>query len=66
MRKVIEERMDDESDYRKYEKNLKDLDRERRKIYKDTLDHQMKLHYYHKNNLGTMTQEEKLMNKQDL
>lgn len=66
MKRVIEERMEEEDGYRKYENSLKELERERRKIYKDTLDHQMKLHDYQKNTLGTMTQEEKLMNKLDL
>ena len=47
--------MEDEQDYRKYERSMKDLDRERRKIYKDTLDHQLKLLDYQKNTLGTMT-----------
>ena len=43
MNKVIEERHKEETDYRQFEKNLKDQDRDRRKIYKDTLDHQMKI-----------------------
>jgi len=39
MRRVVEERHVEENDYRNFEKSMKDQDRERRKIYKDTLDH---------------------------
>lgn len=35
-------------------------------MYKDTLDHQMKLHELQKNSYGTMTQEEKRLNRIDL
>ncbi len=45
---------------------MKDNDRERRKIYKDTLDHQMKILDHQKQVYGTMTNEEKLMNRLDL
>lgn len=66
MKKAIEDRHEEENDYRKYERTMKDIDRERRKIYKDTLDHQMKLLDHQKTVFGTMTNEEKLMNRLDL
>ena len=66
MRKVVEERIVDENDYREFEKRLKMDDRDRRKIYKDTLDHQMRLMDLQKMNYGTMTNEEKKLNKLDL
>lgn len=66
MRKVIEDRHVEETDYRNFERTMKDQDRERRKIYKDTLDHQMKILDMQKHKYGTMTNEEKRMNKLDL
>lgn len=39
MKKVIGERHVEEQDYREFERRVKDDDRDRRKIYKDTLDH---------------------------
>ena len=35
-------------------------------MYRDTLDHQMKLHELQKNKYGTMTHEEKRLNRMDL
>ena len=66
MKGFIQERQHDELDYREYEKMIKDQDRDRRKMYKDTLDHQMKLLDLQKVKYGTMTNEEKRMNRGDL
>lgn len=65
-KRVIEDRHKEENDYRVFEKTLKNQDKERRQIYKDTLDHQMKIMDLQKHKYGTMTEQEKKLNRVDL
>lgn len=66
MKQVVEVRHREEGDQRQYERDQKEIERERQQIYKDTLDHQMKLHELQRNKYGTMTHEEKRINRLDL
>ena len=58
-----DERKLEEQDYRQFERQLRADEKERKKIYKDTLDHQLKILELQKQKYGTMTYEEKRMNK---
>jgi hypothetical protein len=66
MKKAVVERQAEEQDYRAFERQQREADKERRQIYKDTLDHQLRLMDLQKHKYGTMTNEEKRMNKVDL